>query len=166
MPLPPIGSHVDLWMLKVSRSEVERQDIVPAILELAPLLAPENIRRFHRKVSLFIDGYDDDPCDLYAIDEVRSWVQLLDIAFPFWFYFLSLGPESSLRWIPFCVCRFKQIQGGKIIDQSDLKTFVARRVWAMVQLCSVHGMPEVEVKQAVGEIYSFFGLSLATNNSM
>ena len=158
MPLPPIGSRVDLWILKVSRADVERRDIVPTILELAPLLAPENVRRFHRKVSMFIDGYDDDPRDLYAIDEVRSWVQLLDVAFPFWFYFLSLGPESSLRWLPFCLCRFEQVQGGKMIDESELEPFVARRLWAMAQLCSIHSVPEVEAKRAVREIYSFFGL--------
>ena len=158
MPLPPIGSRVDLWILKVSRAEVERQDIVPAILELAPLLAPENVKRFHRKVTLFIDGYDDDPRELNAIDEVRSWVRLIDIAFPFWFYFLSLGPESSLRWIPFCLCRLRQVQGGKMIDEAELKTFVARRVWALAQLCMTHSVPEFEAKRAVGEIYSYFGL--------
>jgi hypothetical protein len=149
-------------MLRVSRADVERRNIVPAILELGQLLAPENVRRFHRKVSLVIDGYDDDPRDLYDIAEVRGWVQLLDIAFPFWFYFLWLGPQSSLQWIPFCLCRFEQVQGGKLIDQSELKPFVAWRAWATAQLCAVHKVPEIEVKRAIGEIYNFFGMQ--TNN--
>ena len=100
MPLPPIGSRLGLWLLKVSRAEVERQESVPAILNLAP----EHVKSFHRKMELFIDGYDDDPRDLYAIDEVRSWVQMLDIALPFWFFLLSLGgevkpPVDSVLWM-------------------------------------------------------------------
>jgi hypothetical protein len=72
--------RVDDWFLRISRAEIEGPDIIPTILELGPLLAPENVRRFQRKVSLSVDGYDDDPRDLYAIDEVRRWLQLLDAA--------------------------------------------------------------------------------------
>jgi len=158
MPLPPVGSRVDLWMLEVTRAEIANRNIIPAILELAPLLAPENVKRFQRKVTLFIDGYDDDPRDLYAIDEVRSWVQMLDIAFPFWFFFLSLGPESSLRWIPFCLCHYRQVQGGKMIDPPELRAFVARHQHAMHHLYSLHGISQTQFDHAVGEIQGFFGL--------
>jgi hypothetical protein len=80
--LPPNGMKVDLWSLSVTRDEIESREITLALLELAPLLTTSNVKRFRRKVTLTIDGYGDDPRDLYAIDEMREWARLLDIGFP------------------------------------------------------------------------------------
>jgi hypothetical protein len=155
MPLPPAGLRVDDWLLRVSRAEIEARDIIPAILELGPLLAPENVTRFKRKLTLWVDGYDDDPRELFEIDEVRRWVQLLDVAFPFWFYFLSLEPRSSLRWIPLCLCPYGS--RGKTIDPGALDRFLKWHLFAMGSLCAVHRIPGEELDRLAKEIHEFFG---------
>jgi hypothetical protein len=149
---------VDDWFLNVSRAEIDAGDIIPTMLELGPLLAPENVRRFQRKVSLFVDGYDDDPRDVYAIDEVRRWLQLVDVAFPFWFYFLAIGPRSSLQWITFGLCGYRQVEGGKVIEPAELQRFVQWHLYALATLCAAHRIPGPELDRMAAEIHQFFGV--------
>jgi hypothetical protein len=50
------------------------------------------------------------------------------------------------------------VAGGRVIDLPELKAFAARRMWAMAQLCATRGVPEYLARQAVAEVYSYFGL--------
>lgn len=158
MPLPPAGLRVDDWLLKVSRKEIERVNIIPTIMELGPLLTPENVKRFQRKVSIFVDGYDDDPRDLYEIDVARKWLIRLDIAFPFWFYFITLGPRSSLQWITFGLCRYRKMPEGKMIDPDELDNFVNHHMYALQQLCANQEVSQAKFTQLCQDIFKFYGL--------
>jgi hypothetical protein len=157
MPLPPAGMRVDEWSVRVSRAEVEAVNIIPTILELGPLLAPENVRRFQRKVFLYIDGYDDDPRDLWEVEEVRRWAQVLDVAFPFWFYFLQLGPRSSLQWIAFTLCPYRKVPEGKMIDPNDMDRFVKWHLFALANLCAIHHVAPEEMDRLAKGVHDFFG---------
>jgi hypothetical protein len=126
--------------------------------ELAPLLTPTNVKRFRRMVSLTIDGYAEDPRDLYIIDEVREWVRLLDIAFPFWLYFADLRPESVLRWWPLCLCSWRQVPGGKLIEPTELRAFVTPRLQAVHRLCMAREVPQATFEATAREAIAFYGL--------
>jgi hypothetical protein len=85
-------------------------------------------------VTLVVEGYDDDPRDLYGTPEVRRHLAALDSAFPFWFYFAD--PDTySLRLLALCVCRVVKVPGGSTPDKEDLKRFMVEHTLALNHLC-------------------------------
>jgi hypothetical protein len=90
------GARVDRLVLHASRAEVEAADIDHALSALDKLLKPEVAQRLKGRLIFEIRGYEDDPRDLWEIPEVRAWMKALDQAFPYWFYFMDVGPGSTL----------------------------------------------------------------------
>ena len=72
-----------------------------------------------RKINISFDGYDDDPRELFEIDEVKQYVALLDEALPELFFFslkMCTGPDvrrpgealKSRRRDSSCACLVKR----------------------------------------------------------
>jgi hypothetical protein len=100
-------SRVDNLVLMSSRAEVEAGDVVHASAMLQKLLKPENAKRLKGRLVFRIRGYDDDPRELFEVPEVRTWMEELDCEFPYWFYFMDLGPHSTLGFVAFSLCRWE-----------------------------------------------------------
>jgi hypothetical protein len=92
----------DPLVIVVSKDEIMRSDIGPALNVLKSLFsAPEIARYYKERVDINFDGYNDDPRELEEIEEVREYVQKLDQQFPFWLFFLSKH-MLGLQCIIFC----------------------------------------------------------------
>ena len=89
-------ARVDALELMASRAEVTSGDISGALASLEKLLNPDNAKRLKGRLIFGIRGYEDDPQDLWEFAEVRAWMHDLDEKFPYWFYFMDLGPNSTL----------------------------------------------------------------------
>ena len=86
------------------------------------------------RVTLSVEGYDDDPRDLYDTPEVRRYLAALDAAFPYWFYFTD--PHfDTLKLLTLCLCRVVKVPGGSTPDTEDLKRFMFDHIAALNQLC-------------------------------
>jgi hypothetical protein len=56
------------------------------------------------KINISFDGYDDDPRELFEIDEVREYIDLLDEAIPELFFFArSERSATTLMFFLFCL---------------------------------------------------------------
>ena len=85
-----------LVFLQVDKNEVINNDVSGFTKLLKRLtINDEMILRTRGKISFYIDGYNDDPRELYEIDEVREWIKTVLPAFKYWGYFLCM--ETSLR---------------------------------------------------------------------
>ena len=82
---------------------------------LNKLLAPEVAKRVQGRLFFGIRGYEDDPRDLWEFPEVRTWMRDLNAKFPYWFYFMDLGPHSTLAVVAFSLCQYEKVPGGKRI---------------------------------------------------
>ena len=107
LPSPPLLSTLAL-VLSPSRDDVEAGDISDVLTTLRKLLIPEIANRTKGRLFFSILGYDDDPRDLWEFPQVCAWMKALDRDFPYWFYFMDLGPRSlrpfgAARW--FLLCR-------------------------------------------------------------
>jgi len=51
--------------------------------------------KYENKLNLMVKGYEDDPRELYEIEEVRAHFSVLDRLFPYWFYFLNKTGEVA-----------------------------------------------------------------------
>jgi hypothetical protein len=77
-----------VWV--VERAEVQRNDTGRTTAFLKRLISESDLALAHEeRIDLTFSGYDDDPRELFEIEEVRTFVRTLDDSFPFWFFFLS-----------------------------------------------------------------------------
>ena len=44
----------------------------------------------------FVEGWNDDPQELYAIPEIRKFYQHFHNAWPYWFFFCDLNTEALM----------------------------------------------------------------------
>jgi hypothetical protein len=150
------GAHVEILLLKGSRKEVEAGDISGALASLNKLLKPEVALRLKGRLSFGIDGYDDDPLELFEIPEVRYWIQQLCLQFPYWFYFMNLGPASTLKLIAFSLCKYEKVPGGKAIPLDELQKFLIFNFKAMNALSEELGESKEENDRRAREINQYF----------
>jgi len=149
-------ARVDGLELYATRAEVEAGDINHALAALGKLLVPEVAKRLQGRLLFGIRGYQDDPRDLWEIPEVREWMQALNAKFPYWFYFMDLGPNSTLGFVAFSLCRYTKVPGGKQIPPEVLRPFMLSGVAAMKLLCKQIGESRERVGQRSEEIVKFF----------
>jgi hypothetical protein len=147
---------VDGLELYATRAEVEGGNIAGVSAMLSKLLAPEVARRVQGRLFFGIRGYEDDPKDLWEFPEVRRWMQALDAKFPYWFYFMDLGPHSTLALLAFSLCQYEKVPGGKQIPPEELRRFLLSGLAAMNVLCKRIGESQERVGHRSEEIVKFF----------
>ena|SRR5271166_3011175 len=150
------AARVDNFVLMASRAEVEAGDVANASASLQRLLNRENAKKLKGRLIFGIQGYDDDPRELFEIPAVRIWMRALDREFPYWFYFLDLGARSTLPLVAFSLCRYDKVPGGKSILPDDLKNFLISHFAAMNRLSASLGETEEDTDRRSREISSFF----------
>lgn len=42
-----------------------------------------------QSIEISFNGYDEDPREVFEIDEIRDFVRKLDLEFPYWLYFMN-----------------------------------------------------------------------------
>lgn len=144
--MKPIG---DPLCIVVSRDEVRRRDISPALGTLTSLLStPEKARAYKERVDIAFDGYNDDSRELDEIEEVRDFVHKLDAAFPFWLFFLSKH-MLGLQCIVFChLLPFLTDEGKAEHHPRQLEELLLKRWFpAMNQVAEYVGLTEKEIEE-------------------
>ena len=149
-------ARVDTLVLMASRAEVEARDITYAKASLDRLLKAENAVRIKGRLIFGINGYDDDPRDLWEIDDVRLWMQRLDEQFPYWFYFMDLGPQTTMPLIVFSLCKYEKIPGGKRIPPEELERFIASHMAPMHRLSTSLSEPQEAIVDRAHELGAYF----------
>ena len=130
-------------ILVFSRRQVEERDLSEPLGFLRRLTADRDIAlEFCGRISLVVDGYNDDPRELFDIPEVRSFLQQLDRAWPYWFFFLSQA-DPSIQCLESCLADTIEIAPGVVsIDMDQMDNNLARHFTAMQRLREQLGLPE------------------------
>ncbi len=88
--------------LMISREEIEDRNLSSALASLTILLQNSaSVRKACEQVEVQFEGYEDDPREVFEIEEVRAFVRRLDEKFPFWLYFLDKR-TTGLQAITMC----------------------------------------------------------------
>lgn len=124
--------EIDYLGFLFDRSEVESKNLDRFLNTFKPIIGTcEMISRFRGKIDIAFNGYDDDPRELFLIEEVRDFIKMLDEQFPYWFYFLDTA-SHGLKLIMFSLCRIDEItNGGYVFRQADINAFIDRQLSAM-----------------------------------
>jgi len=106
-----LGKDLDPLICIISRDEIESQDFSGATNFFDRVLSNSSVaRRCQGRLEFSIYGYESDPRELYEIQEVRHYLQILEPMVKYWFFFLNPHPSShSLRLLMACVCGIQVI---------------------------------------------------------
>lgn len=130
-------------ILVLSRPQIEVSDTDEAMGLLHQLMSdPEVMLSCCGRVSLVIDGYNEDPRELFEIAEVRAFIQALDARWPYWYFFLSQA-DDSIKLLESCLCdSIEVVPGVNAIDTDQLTASLTRHFAALTRLCESINLPE------------------------
>lgn len=145
----------------ITRPELETGNISDTLTVLqSPLDDRRNILRQQNKIRVFVNGYDDDPRELWDIPEVRAFYRKLDEKFPYWFWFCDKG-AVSLKVISDCLYQpsgkaEEGKQAAALVDDAELDKFMRRHYQAIDELCKDFNIPDAERLKVLEAIENYF----------
>jgi hypothetical protein len=147
----------DPVILMFSRRQVETCDMDEPLEFLRSLTADRDVAiEFCGRISLVVDGYNDDPRELFEVPEVRAYIKRLDQAWPYWFFFLSQADES-IKLLESCLCdTIEVVPGVTSIDMDQLERSLARHFGAMYRLGEELKLPEEMCEEVAEGIIGMF----------
>ncbi len=130
-------------ILMFSRRQVETSDLAEPLQFLRRLTADRHTAlEFCGRISLVVDGYNDDLRELFEIPDVRAYIKRLDQEWRYWFFFLSQADES-IKLLESCLCEtIEVVPGVTSIDLVQLERALALHFGAMNALCEALDVPE------------------------
>jgi hypothetical protein len=134
--------------LMFSRRQVESCDIAEPLEFLRGLTATPNAALdYCGRISLVVDGYNDDPREIFEVPEVRVFIKSIDQQWPYWFFFLSQA-DDSIKLLESCLCdTIEVIPGVASIDLDQMERALVRHFGAMNRLCEALNVPEEKVEE-------------------
>ena len=148
------------------RRDVEAGNFSPFFARWGKSKLPKGrkLARLMGTFSFFVDGYNDDPEEIYAIQAVRDFYAALHKQWPYWFFFCDLENES-LKMIAACLLR--NVAGHKIIgapsaclvlEPLELLGFISAGFAPMNEMFERAGMSEFDIWKRTKAIFEYFGL--------
>ncbi len=137
--------------LALSRQQVESGDTQEPIDFLQHLVSSaDTALEFMGRVSLIVDGYNDDARELFEVPEVRHYIKALDDQWAYWFFFLSQA-DDSIKILESCLCdTIEVIPGVASVDLEQMERSLARHFTAINRLCEALAIPD-EINQEISE---------------
>jgi len=86
----------------ISREEIENGDISRIIGDHGPQVTKKKLRQLQNRVHFTVDGYDDDPRELFEIPEVREYYLLAHRIWGGWSYFADIRSDC-LKMVACCL---------------------------------------------------------------
>ena len=128
------------YLLLLMRTHVEALDLSP-VLDLLnrPTITQANPRHLIGCLSLFIDGYDDDPRELHEVEAVRAFFRELERQVPHILFYLS--PDHGSVNL-FCAAAWakSQAEGQAYIPVPKLSKLLEQAYHAMNCFCEQIGL--------------------------
>jgi hypothetical protein len=125
---------------------VEAANLASVLSRLTDYLATrEDAWQYWGKMTLIVDGYDDDPRELVDINQVRALLCRFEAAWPYWAYFLNQVDDSTELLLS-CVagCRFLS-RGAVEMDAELLAAALMRGCNGINSVLDRFGFPEDEL---------------------
>jgi len=113
-----------LIFIAIDRTEIEGGNYEGLKLLLKWLLASDKmIKKCRNKIMITVFGYDENPLELFQIDDVRNWMKSALSVFKYWGYFLNMDEKirklSTLKVLLFCNIDVKYLgrnESDKVVE--------------------------------------------------
>lgn len=147
-------------LLEISRKSIENFDFEDILGTLMTIhLEPKEC---YNKMMLSVGGYDNDPRELFMIEEVRDYISFLDKSFPYWFYYVDLTipkSHSTLMVVLSCVCEVEEVFDKEKeikriqLNQDTLNEQIKIHFHFMNEIMDNEGYTEEEIKKRSMDIF-------------
>jgi hypothetical protein len=149
-----------------TRPAIEEGDFSNFISRFDPEVLPRGrqLADMMNGLATFVQGYDFDMREVYAIPEIRSFYNRLVSAWPYWLYFSNLETDG-LRVVALCYLKSLNsisMKGNPAVqvtyDPSELLDFLARHLGPMNEMCDRAGLSEKAIFQRTKRVFEYFDL--------
>lgn len=165
----------DFHIFPITRENIKSRHCDPLLEFFERLQMTKAVaRRSQGKVELLIEGYDDDPRELWEIPEVVAWFKAVEARVKYWFYFLRADTDSpSLPLLTYCVCEVRPVpelrEGPSAnppveFDPPVLEGFLLRNFQWLNELAERLGLSEEENKRISQAIFARLGFGALTED--
>lgn len=132
---------------------IKRQDIeagyLSSVLERLCILSDnrQNLNLYKESFTFGVDGYDDDPREVYEIPEIRTFFARLVKEWPHWMWYMCRG-VGAIGLLMTLLCEVESVSeknGGKFIRLKNARA-TAEMVYKLFEksliLLTAYGVPE------------------------
>ena len=111
-----------------------------------------------------VDGWNDDPQEIYAIPEIRKFYEHFHKVWPYWFFFCDLQTET-LQMMTLCL--LPNLKGFKRVGEPraaveyeplDLLHFIERNFIPLNTMMERAGMSEMDIYHRTRDVFLYFKL--------
>lgn len=156
----------DLICYQFSRDRVEAGDAKDFLSRFGKFRVPvgKQLRGMMNSLALMIEGYDDDPREIYAIPEVRVFYKQLWQRWPYWLYFCNLDTENLMMMVMCCLDSLDalKVQGQPQvqvqINPLEVVQFISGGFVPMNEMCERAGMSEHQIFDRTKAVFGYFNL--------
>ena len=156
----------DAVVVIFSKVQVRQRKIAHFLKQYGPSALPEGpeLAAMMGTFQFFVDGWNDDSQELYAIPEIRKFYQEFHRAWPYWFFFCDLDSETLTMMT---LCLMPNIQGFKRLgepmataeyDPMELIRFIQENFAPLNAMMERAGMSELEIYHRTQDIFRYFKL--------
>ena len=153
-------------MLVLPRLEIEALDLGPFLRRFGVRALPKDaeLGALMGRFNFMIHGYDDDPREIYAIEEVRAFYGKLRTEWPYWLFFCDLRTEALMMMT---LCCMNQLTGSKrlgepsaqvILDPMELLRFISGGFIPMNEMFERAGASELAIFQRTKAVMEYYKL--------
>jgi hypothetical protein len=154
-------------MAEINKSHIEAADLGPImhLLNSLNILEPnkadaETLKRRQSKIGIFVEGYNDDPRELFEIPEVCLYFQNIHQLWPYGLYFLS--PETqTLQLLVWCNVEPKpqsdEATGAALlVNKAKLREFMNSAAVPVCEIATLIGWSDQESLEFLKGIAALF----------
>lgn len=151
-------------MLVLPRPEIEALDLGPFLRRFgaSALPAGAELDALMGRFNFMVHGYDDDPHEVYAIEEVRAFYRKLWDEWPYWLFFCDLRMEGLLMMT---LCCLNELSGAKklgepstkvMLDPMELIRFISDGFIPMNEMFERAAAPEMAIYRRTKAVMEYF----------
>lgn len=138
-----VTSNYELLNFQIEREDIESRDISPYVSNIDSFFATrESFVKCIGRVEFSVDGYNDDPRELWEIPEVRGFLRDLDSARPYWAALQS--PHGKwLQCLVMCLMTVdKSDEGIELVQPLEIGDLMTRWFEALNQVSNRYSLPD------------------------
>ena len=157
---------MDVVFYKFSREKVERGEFSHFLGLYGPARLPagKRLRKLMNSLIFLVEGFDDDPREVYAIPEVRKFYASFHDAWPYWLYFCNLETDALRTMVLCCLTSMAAVKVDRRpdvaveIDRLQVLDFISTDFAPMNAMCDRAEMHEREIYDRTKAVFECFDL--------
>ena len=161
-----MSNEHDAVVVIFNKMQIRQRKIAHFLKRFGPSALPEGpeLAAMMGTFQFLVNGWDDDPQELYSIPEIRKFYQHFHKVWPYWFFFCDLDAETLTMMT---LCLMPNIQGYKRLgepmasaeyDPMELIQFIQKNFAPLNIMMERAGMSEMDIYNRTRDIFLYFKL--------